>query len=74
MTAANPQMCIRDRLTHDPRIKLAPAFSPDSASVAYSVISPWDTWEVPVLGGEPHMLLPNSSSVSWIDGGKRLLF
>jgi len=62
------------QLTHDPRIKLAPAFSPDSASVAYSVISPWDTWEVPVLGGEPHMLLPNSSSVSWIDGGKRLLF
>jgi Tol biopolymer transport system component len=30
--------------------------------------------EVPVLGGEPRTLLPNSSSLSWIDGGKRLLF
>ena len=33
-----------------------------------------DTWEVPVLGGEPHLLLPNSSSLTWIEGGKRLLF
>jgi Tol biopolymer transport system component len=31
-------------------------------------------WEVPVLGGEPHMLLPNASSLTWIEGGKRLLF
>jgi Tol biopolymer transport system component len=29
---------------------------------------------VPVLGGEPHLLLPNSSSLTWIEGGKRLLF
>jgi eukaryotic-like serine/threonine-protein kinase len=29
---------------------------------------------VPVLGGEPHMLLPNASSLTWIEGGKRLLF
>jgi hypothetical protein len=27
-----------------------------------------------VLGGEPRLLLPNASSLSWIDGGKRLLF
>ena len=29
---------------------------------------------MPVLGGEPHLLLPNASSLTWIEGGKRLLF
>ena len=29
---------------------------------------------MPVLGGEPHLLLPNSSSLTWIEDGKRLLF
>jgi len=62
------------QLTNDPRTKLAPTFSPDSSSIAYSVTEPWDTWEVPVLGGEPHMLMPNSSSLTWIEQGKRLLF
>jgi serine/threonine protein kinase/Tol biopolymer transport system component len=62
------------QLTHDSRQKLSPAFSPDSSRIAYSVVEPWDTWEVPVLGGEAHMLLPNSSSLTWIEGGKRLLF
>jgi serine/threonine protein kinase len=61
-------------LTHDSRPKLAPSFSPDGSRIAYSVFEPWDTWEVPVLGGEPHVLLPNSSSITWIEGGKRLLF
>jgi DNA-binding winged helix-turn-helix (wHTH) protein/Tol biopolymer transport system component len=61
-------------LTNDSRAKLAPTFSPDSSSVAYSVVEPWDTWEVPVLGGEPHILMPNSSSLTWIEKGKRLLF
>jgi len=62
------------QLTHDERQKLSPSFSPDSSRIAYSVFAPWDTWEVPVLGGEPQMLLPNSSSLTWIEGGKRLLF
>jgi len=62
------------QLTHDPKSKLAPSFSPDGSSIAYSIIEPWDTWEVPVLGGDPHLLLPNSSSLTWIDEGKRLLF
>ncbi len=61
-------------LTHDAKQKLAPSFSPDGSRIAYSVVAPWDTWEVPVLGGEPHVLLPNSSSLTWVDGGKRLLF
>ena len=34
----------------------------------------WDTWEVPILGGEPHLLLTNAASLTWIEGGKRLLF
>jgi serine/threonine protein kinase/WD40 repeat protein len=61
-------------LTHDSKFKLAPSFSPDNSRIAYGVAGPWETWEVPVLGGEPHLLLPNSSSLTWIDGGKRLLF
>ena len=62
------------QLTHDSYEKLAPTFSPDSSRIAYSIIDPWDTWEVSVLGGDPHLLLPNSSSLTWIDGGKHLLF
>ncbi len=62
------------QLTHDLRAKLAPSFSPDNSRITYGVTAPFDTWEVPVLGGEPHLLLPNSSSLTWIEGGKRLLF
>ncbi len=61
-------------LTHDSTNKLAPSFSPDSSRIAYSVAEPWDTWEVAVLGGESHLLLPNTSSLTWIEAGKRLLF
>src|SRR5260370_7015872 len=62
------------QLTHDSKPKLAPSFSPDNSRIAYGLHQPWDTWEVPVLGGEPHMLLPNASSLTWIEGGKLLLF
>src|SRR5271154_640454 len=62
------------QLTHDPLPKLAPSFSPDDSRISYGHGAQFDTWEVPVLGGEPHMLLPNSSSLTWIEGGKRLLF
>jgi serine/threonine protein kinase len=63
------------QLTHDSWPKLAPSFSPDNSRISYGFGGgPWDTWEVPVLGGEPHLLLPNSSSLTWIEGGKRLLF
>ena len=62
------------QLTHDERRKFSPTFSPDSSSIAYSVIEPWETWQVPVLGGDARLWLPNSSSLTWIDNGKRLLF
>jgi eukaryotic-like serine/threonine-protein kinase len=62
------------QLTHDATRKLAPAFSPDNSRIVYGVVGPFDLWQVPVLGGEPHLLLPNASSLTWIEGGKRLLF
>lgn len=62
------------QLTRDLRAKMSPTFSPDGSSVAYGTVPPWDSWEVPVLGGEPRMTLPNASSLSWIDNGNRLLF
>jgi eukaryotic-like serine/threonine-protein kinase len=62
------------QLTHDSSVKLSPAFSPDGSNIAYSTVDPWDVWEVPVLGGEPRTFLPNASSLTWIDGGKGLLF
>jgi eukaryotic-like serine/threonine-protein kinase len=62
------------RLTHDTKFKLAPAFSPDGTQVSYSVVDPWDVWQVPVMGGDPRLMLRNASSMTWIDQGKRLLF
>jgi len=60
-------------LTHDSKEKLRPVFSPDSSRIVYGTPD-WDIWEVPVLGGEPHLLLPNASSLSWIGGGNQMLF
>jgi len=62
------------QLTHDKRLKLSPTFSPDSSRLAYGTVDPWETWEVPVFGGDPRLLLPNSSSLTWIQDGKHLLF
>jgi eukaryotic-like serine/threonine-protein kinase len=62
------------QLTHDSTLKLSPIFSPDGSRIAYGTVDPWDVWEVPVLGGQPHRLLANASSLTWIDEGKRLLF
>jgi eukaryotic-like serine/threonine-protein kinase len=62
------------QLTHDKLEKLAPAFSPDGTRIAYGTVDPWNTWEVPVLGGEPRLMLRNASSLTWIADGKRLLF
>ena len=54
------------QLTHDSTLKLGPAFSPDGSRIAYGTVDPWDVWEVPVLGGQPHRLLANASSLTWI--------
>ena len=59
------------QLTDDPHVKMGPVFSPDGSRIAYTV--PWDTWDVPVVGGEPRLWLPNASGLTWIGDG-RILF
>ncbi len=65
------------QLTHDATLKMAPAFSPDGSRIAYTVLTPssgsWDTWVVPVLGGEAKPWLSNASGLRWT-GPQRLLF
>ena len=44
------------QLTRDESSKMSPVFSPDGSQIAYTTVDPqfeWDTWTVPVLGGEP---------------------
>ena len=63
------------QLTHDDSPKMGPAFSPDGSRIAYSVVTGagWDTWVVPVLGGEPRELLPNASALTWA-GSEHVIF
>lgn len=63
------------QLTNDALTKFNPQFSPDGSNVAYSVfaINEFDTWTVPVLGGEPRLMLRNTEGLSWIDSS-HLLF
>src|SRR5437868_15511123 len=63
------------QLTHNDMPKMSPVFSPDGSRIAYSSVNvrAWDTWVVPVLGGEPRLWLPNASGLVWIDKS-RLLF
>lgn len=55
------------QVTHDDSVKIGPVFSPDGARLAYGTVEPWDTWVVPVLGGEPQPMLRNASGLSWTD-------
>jgi serine/threonine protein kinase/Tol biopolymer transport system component len=49
-----------------------PAFSPDGSRIAFTR-NGWNTFVVPVIGGEPRLLLPNATGLTWIEG-QRLLF
>ena len=60
------------QLTHDPRPKYAPTFSPDGSRILYTVPA-WATYAVSPLGGEPALFLSNSSGVTWLDR-RRILF
>ncbi len=60
------------QLTHDGLLKMSPQFSPDGSTIAY-MAGGWNTWIVPVLGGEPRLMLPNAEGLTWIDPG-HLLF
>jgi eukaryotic-like serine/threonine-protein kinase len=56
------------QLTRDDANKMSPAFSPDGSRIAYGAIGGgWDTWVVPVLGGEHRPMLANAEGLTWID-------
>jgi len=63
------------QLTHDNLLKMSPVFSPDGSRIAYTAMENfhWNTYEVPVTGGEPRLMLPNASGLTWIDS-QHLLF
>jgi len=65
------------QLTFDSNLKYDPVFTPDASRVAYTGRSvkdrSFDTWTVPVLGGEPTRLMVNAAGLSWI-GPDRVLF
>jgi Tol biopolymer transport system component len=58
------------QLTKATGLLFAPAFNADGTRVSYTVVDrrgeSWDTWTVPVTGGEPTRLLPNASGLTWI--------
>ena len=64
------------QLTHDRLPKMRPIFSPDCSRLAWTVVDrnfSWDTWTVPVLGGEPRLWLRNASGLEWTDA-RHILF
>ena len=61
------------QLTRDDLQKMSPVFSPDSSKIAYTTVpseTNWDTWLVPVLGGQPQLWLPNASGLVWMQNHK----
>jgi len=64
------------QLTNDSLTKMSPVFSPDGSRIAYTTedaANEWDTWVVPVLGGQPRRWLPNASGLIWT-APQKLLF
>jgi eukaryotic-like serine/threonine-protein kinase len=67
------------QLTDIPVPVFAPTFTPDGAGIAFTVMyehgpnQSWETWTVPVTGGQPARLLPNASGLTYI-GPHELMF
>jgi serine/threonine protein kinase len=64
------------QLTKDDSRKMSPVFSLDGSQIAYTTSDArghWDTWLVPVLGGQPHLWLPNASGLVW-SGKRKIVF
>jgi serine/threonine protein kinase len=58
------------QLTNDSLQKMSPVFSPDGFRIAYTTLDAknrWDTWIVPVLGGQPRLWLANASGLEWLN-------
>ena len=56
------------QLTHDDTLKERPTFSPDGSRIAYGTSGQnWQTWVMPLLGGEPQLMLSNATGLTWID-------
>jgi len=62
------------RLTNSDDLRYGPVFTPDGSRVAYTQLSrasagrvTWDTWTVPLGGGEPTLMLPNAAGLVWTD-------
>jgi eukaryotic-like serine/threonine-protein kinase len=57
------------QVTHDEAPnKMAPTFSPDGSRIAYGTSGlNWQTWVIPILGGQPQLLLSNATGLTWID-------
>jgi len=55
------------QLTNDPTAKMSPVFSPDGARIVYTMRKGmiWDSWVVPVMGGEPKPFLANAAGITW---------
>ncbi len=54
------------QLSHDEALKMRAAFSPDGSRIAYGLIQgDWKTMVVPVLGGQPQLLLSNATGLTW---------
>ena len=63
------------QLTSDARAKNWPEFSPDGSRIGYTSTDQhfvWDTWQVPVLGGDATPMLRNAEGLTWIPGGRLL--
>jgi eukaryotic-like serine/threonine-protein kinase len=60
------------RLTQVDSAIFAPSFSADGAQLTFTLVGgsgdpgEWSTWIVPVTGGEPTVLLPNASGLTWL--------
>ena len=61
------------RLSNGSEPKYGPVFSPDGSRVAFTWRKDgWDTWIVPITGGEPTRFLPNASGLTWMGDGRVL--
>ena len=64
------------QLTHDELSKMGPAFTPDGSRIVYTALDSkfnWNSYAVPVLGGDSQLLLPNAAALTWV-GTRQLLF